>query len=515
MATLHPDTKPSHGPVLPSIAALPLSADLKDPLTDLFLALGADADFVGYPTLARVLRDCLEAADRLGLPAQQLRAPHLQALKHLLALEPSPLPDIPRGAHPGGAPSRYPVISGLLGEVLPVYADQATRLRALVAFAALLHQHTLLPPVVAAAAKEIRLAFRPGDVRRDVLARIPELASERLPLGRLAWTAESLRAQRGLNTQQRDFLRALAALAHLCISASVDAERRALHRVSTPLTEELVDVGDGWIEQVRGPDEALFETAADPPDEPFWTFRERPTQDLVSVRGLAAAGRRSRFWLTATTRALPWDRSVLSPIQLDVVLDSLTVKASSPEDAPDRWSGTLLALLLATGLDLEELAALELGEGRQLDATAGVYRRSPPVTAARSHPPRETRQERLPQGAVLELPLPEPVRWLLPSRATGPLGDWLMARTPRWAEAFTVYLSGLDEVAALQVTPRRIGRLIAHRLQQLYDDPAITYLLVGLKRDAMPVELHYAAIPASRLIEAYRQAVRGIFSADS
>lgn len=416
--------EPGDGRWLPSIAALPLSADLKRILTDLLLALGADADFVGDPSLARLLRDCLEGADRFGLPQPNLRQPYRKALSRLLAVPPSRLPAIPPEA-PGRA-ARYPVLRALQCEVPSDASDRALRLRALLVYVALLHQHTVLPPVVAVAAKELRLSFRPGDRRGEVLARIPQLASGRLPLDGLVSTTEALRAQRGLSTQQRQCLTALVDLARLGISATIAAERRA----PTPLTEVLVELGDGWIEQVRGPDEAVFETAADPPDEPFWTFRERPVHDPVSVRGLAAAARRSGFALTATTRALPWDSAVLSPIQLDVVLASLHAKASSPEDAPERWCGTLLALLLATGLALEELAALELGEGRQLDPTAGVYRRSPPVTAARSHSPRETRQERLPPGAVLELPLPEPVRALLPRTATGPLGDWLAGASP-------------------------------------------------------------------------------------
>lgn len=510
MPTTRPILQPPHGQLLPSIAALPLSAAIRDTLTDLFGALGADADFVGYPSLARVIRDGLDTGDRIALPAPGLRAPYLDAVQHLLALQPNPLVDIPRGASPPGPPSRYPIIRGLLADAVPAYIEQAMRLRSLLVFAALLHRHAEVPPAVGSAATEIRLAFRAGDVRRDLLAGLPELSADRLSLGELAWSCESLRGRGDLAPQQRDFLRALSNLAHLCISASKAAERRALLELRTPLVG-IDELPDGSLAQVSEPVDDHYRTAKDPPDETCWIFRERPKKDPVSVRGFAAKTRRSRFWVTAATRALPWDRSVVSPTQLDTVLTSLRVKTKSPEDAPERWSGALLAVVLATGLDLEEVAALELGEGKQLDAAAGLYRRFPPANSEGSEPNPEPLEWQLARGGVLELPLPDPVCALLPATVCGPIGDWLNSWTPLWPDAFADYLSALRDVEALRITPRRVGNLIAHRLQQLYGDPAITYLLVGLKRQAIPMDLYYAAIPANRLIEAYRQAVTGIF----
>lgn len=507
--------EPSERPALPSILALPLPVEIKATLIEFFLSLGANPGFVGYPTLAAASRECLLTADRIGLPAAAFRRPYLDALEELLGLLKThrSMADTLSGVGIAGPASSYPIIRALLADILPNYREPMLQLRALLVSTAMMYRDAETPPAVISAAKEIRLSLSAGDLRRDVLSDIPELRVDRLALGQLAWTCESLCARRW-TPQQRAFLKAVSSLARLCIEVSLTVETQALKVLRTPPDEDVDAMAGGSLSQVIEPANAvgeLPEDADDADDDHYWTFTERPKEDRVSVQGLAAEARGSRFWLAAAFRGLSWDRSVLSPVQRQAVLASLAVQVGTVETSPERWSAVLLGVILATGLDLQEIADLEVGEGRDLDPVAGVYRRRPPAISEATVCSPEMAARRLPPGTVIELPLPDVVRSLLQIAATGPLGTWFAEQDPLWKTTFTDHLASLRGVESLRITPLRIGKLLAQRLQQQHGDPAITYLLVGLRSQAMPIDLRYAAIPASRLRVAYREAIDSLF----
>ena len=186
------------------------------------------------------------------------------------------------------------------------------------------------------------------------------------------------------------------------------------------------------------------------------------------------------------------------------------VAEASPADADSLDTALLIALLLATGLDLDSLLGLSAGPQQVLDP-AGRYLRSIPLPEQRFTPTPELAPALAQHADQLELPLPHRVQRLLalrldsaPSQAAT-LQQWIGGDPRSWTAAIESRLKSLAVSQRHPPTPGQVRRCLRHELLRLSGDMVIAYLLTGVEREAPPVAVYYTAVASL-----YREAIAGI-----
>jgi len=247
--------------------------------------------------------------------------------------------------------------------------------------------------------------------------------------------------------------------------------------------------------------------------------------DELSNKGFNATGLQSRSWLAQTQCGVLWQRSRISPYEWPRLQKLLHHLPKLVKDGRLTITQAVsVALVAATGLDIEDILALEIGPHADL-TWAGAFRRKFTAPEHAFRPTVENR-EWFDTAPVTEIALqfPATVKSLLravtpnePSR-TYRLGQVLGFQSSN-ADEEKILLSGLRTVIG-DLLREYVNKRLEHRHLQTVlrntsfdytQDPVWAYLIAGRPEQAPPVQMYYSRFSADQLREIHRQVVNSIF----
>lgn len=486
-------------------------------LASLLFALGVDPLIPGYRDIADVLSTLLSNDVSLPLALSRRWKKWQKSVKRLSAKGDS----LGSWANPTeGKTQAYPILSCLLTPSARPQEHQHHALKQLLLVGCILYEAGI--PIwddIVKAAHEIRLAAKESDERSLVVLQLPAGPVGMTYLFELSEAANRLVTAAAPGSRGKRLMQAIQVLTADILRSSHLIKKSTKHAPADS-DESLPELGQ--YEAVVSEDlelEAEFDQLTvieEPPTEPGAE---------LSDEGLNAAAIQTGYWLAQTQSSVLWQRNRISPLEFPR-LQRLLHRLPDLAQQGDLTAGQALvvALVAATGLDVEELFKLTIGSQSDL-SWDGLYRRQVPTLESAYRPPDELLDAFTSEAAsVLVWQLPDTISRLLdltqPKRPHG---------TTTLAAAMDLNLSTSDLLAkslkafretAGHLLRRHVGgrlqhrhlkTVLRHRTYALTQDPAITFLIAGRPNQASPVQLYYAGITVERLETLHRVVTRTLF----
>lgn len=507
----------SGSPPLRVLHKLGFPSGPENELTSLLSALGVDPLIPGYQDIAAALSTLLSDDAALPLALSRRWKKWQKSVKRLIAKGDS----LGAWANPtGGKAQAYPILACLLTPSALPQERQHRALKQLLLAGCILHEAGI--PIwddLVKAAHEVRLAAKESDERSLVVLQLPVGPLGMTYLFSLSETANRLATAAAPGSRGKRLLQAIQVLTADILRSSHLIRKRSRHAPADP-DESLPELGQ--YEAVVSEDlelEAEFDQLTvieEPPTEPGTE---------LSDEGLNAAAIQTGYWLAQTQSGVLWQRNRISPLEFPR-LQRLLHRLPDLAQQGDLTTGQALvvALIAATGLDVEELFKLTLGAQSDL-SWDGRYRRAVPTLESAYQPPDERPDAFTSVAAsMLVWQLPDTISRLLylikpdPPPVTTTLAAALDLNLST-SDALARTLKAFRETAGHLLRRHVGGRLqhlhlktvLRHRTYELTQDPAITFLIAGRPNQAPPVQLYYAGITVERLEVLHRAVTRTLF----
>jgi len=515
--------KPTISPVLPGdlhltrLSNLGLDYTTESSLDSMLKVLGTDSSVPDYVDIAEVLAVLL--AEEISLTPSLCRIwSRWRKLNSILLAKAQK-----RWADPlKDKAEKYPILVCLLQPSAQPQQHQIWALKRLLLFSCMLHEANLpiQKTLLHQTANQIRLACVEAGERSRLVQQLPLGPFGQDYLVALGKKTSELLPITHSGTPSRLMIRPIHTLAETVLMLKTVPLRRRVVKSLEPI-DPLSNFG-GLI---------ALNSADDPEDDGYddqFQILVEPVSkpgDELSDEGLNAAGIQSRSWLAQTQCGVLWQRSRISPYEwprLQKLLHNLPKLVK--DGRLTNTQAVCVALVAATGLDIEDILALKIGPHADLTWT-GAFRHKFTAPEHAFRPTVENR-EWFDSAPVNEIALqfPATVKSLLhsvdpnePSR-TYSLGQVLGFQSSN-ADEEKILLSRLRTIIG-DLLREHVNRRLEHRHLQTVlrntsfdytQDPVWAYLLAGRPEQAPPVQMYYSRFSADKLREIHRLVVNSIF----
>lgn len=496
---------------------LGLTGSTESELASLLSALGVDPLIPGYKDITDVLSTLL--SDDVTLPWEMSRRwrKWRTSVKRLSAKGDS----LGAWANPTeGKAQAYPILACLLTPSARPQEQQHHALKQLLLVGCILHEAGIsIWDDIVKAANEIRLAAKEADERSVFVLQLPVGPLGMTYLFGLSEAATRLSTAAAPGSRGKRLMQAIQVLTANILRSGHLIKKRIKHAPADP-EESLPVLGQYEAVVTEDPDQdAEFDQLVvmeEPPSEPGTE---------LSDEGLNAATIQTGYWLAQTQSSVLWQRNRISPLEfprLQRVLHQLPELAEN--GTLTAGQALIIALVAATGLDVEEILTLTIGP-QSLLSWDGVYRRPAPALESAYQPPDELIDAFASEAAtVLTWQLPDTVSKLLNAIRPYPFSGAttlaaalhldigtpdLLAKTLKELREMIGHL--LRQHVGRRLQHRHLKTVLRYRTYETTHDPALTFLISGRPNQAPPVQLYYAGITVQRLEELHRTVTRSLF----
>ena len=508
---------PSGDSHLPGLSNLGLDYTTEAALDSMLKVLGTDNFVPDYLDIAEILSELLTEEVSLTFSLNRMWNRWRKLNSILLAKAKK------RWAEPlKDKAEKYPILVCLLQPSAQPQQHQIWALKRLLLFSCMLHEANL--PIQKSflhqTANQIRLACAEASERSRLVLHLPSGPFGLGYLVALSNKTSELLPKIHSGTPSRLMIQRIQTLVETVLMLKTVPVRRKVVKSLEPIDPlsnfgSLIALNSADHPEDDGDDDQ-FQILVEPASKPG---------DELSDEGLNAAGVQSRSWLAQTQCGVLWQRSRISPYEwprLQKLLHNLPKLVK--DGRLTNTQAVSVALIAATGLDIKDILALEIGPHADL-TWAGAFRRKFTAPEHAFRPTVETR-EWFDSAPVTEIALQFPatvkslLRAVTPNEAsrTCSLGQVLGFQSSN-ADEEKILLSRLRTVIG-DLLREHVNRRLEHRHLQTVlrntsfdytQDPVLAYLIAGRPEQAPPVQMYYARFSADQLREIHRQVVNSIF----
>lgn len=268
----------------------------------------------------------------------------------------------------------------------------------------------------------------------------------------------------------------------------------------TPVYSDLASIGD--ICEIIGPEGeesilGVIEAANDDPEQ--FDISDQVSSAISQVK--------SQRWLQHNFELTPWNTMGLNPFTQKLLINWIKDN--------DCLSSLIFGMMLCTGLKIEDVLNLELGENADLTPN-GEYIRYYDSPENSYHPTDEQQNLLAPVTQSIKLALPDTIL----DRLKAIFSDSNKGRT--LAQAYEIdteitknevqrVVRKLIKKGAVGLAIDRIPLVLHKRISEISQDEVLAYILSSRENDLPPVSTYYTAYKHDDLEAFYRQAVEDLY----